>query len=140
LPDDASKVVLGDTPRFELNPAACLSDHVRDSSNCERSAAEAVDGRTRAIERRVARLHDGHFIDVLPWICPSGSCPLIRGNILTFRDSHHLTTAFSRLLANELAKELDRLNHEPVLALSDVPDGTGSYLGGTTVTGGSSPS
>jgi hypothetical protein len=38
-------------------------------------------------------------IDPLPWFCTREACPVIVGNLLVYKDHHHVTTAYSRLLA-----------------------------------------
>lgn len=106
LPPGAAKVVVGDTPRFGQDPPTCLSGHLTDPSACALPMATAVDGRIRAVERRVSAASGARYIDASAWICRAGNCPVIIGNLLVFRDRHHLTTPFSFHLAGALDDEL----------------------------------
>ena len=38
------------------------------------------------------------YLDVQNWVCDPDNCPVIVGNILVYRDSHHLTTNYVRFL------------------------------------------
>lgn len=42
-------------------------------------------------------------IDPEPWLCAEGTCPVIVGNLLVYRDDNHLTATFSRWLAPIMA-------------------------------------
>jgi peptidoglycan/LPS O-acetylase OafA/YrhL len=46
-----------------------------------------------------ARARGVTVIDPLPWFCTPEACPVIVGNLLVYKDHHHMTTAYSRLLA-----------------------------------------
>jgi hypothetical protein len=85
----------------------CLSAHLGDPRACSRSRTEAVQlaGRRRLVAR-TARARGATVIDPLPWFCTATTCPVIVGNILVYKDQHHITTAYSRLLAPLLAARL----------------------------------
>ena len=38
--------------------------------------------------------------------CPNGTCSGVIGNVVVYRDEHHLTTAFARSLAPILEQKL----------------------------------
>jgi hypothetical protein len=65
-------------------------------------------GRTTA-DRVVAEAAGATFIDPSPWVCPTDPCPAVIGKYLVFRDSHHLTTAFSTALSRRLLDALPGL-------------------------------
>ncbi len=46
-----------------------------------------------------------YVIDPVPWLCDA-TCPAVPGNLLAYRDSHHLTTVLAELLARPLAARL----------------------------------
>ncbi|MFB9361038.1 acyltransferase family protein [Actinoplanes nipponensis] len=98
---------VNDTPWQARNVPDCLSAHLDDPSACARSRADAVQFRSRrALITRAARAEGATVIDPLPWLCTATACPVIVGNLLVYKDQHHITTAYSRLLAPLLAEKL----------------------------------
>jgi hypothetical protein len=91
---------INDTPWQGTIVPDCLSAHLDDPQRCTRSAADAILQPTR---RRMimdgARARGVTVIDPLPWICTATACPGVIGNILVYKDRHHLSTEYSRLLA-----------------------------------------
>jgi peptidoglycan/LPS O-acetylase OafA/YrhL len=108
LPDDADVVVLADTPNPILNPAVCLSGHLTDIDACALDRHDVVDESFLAMERDAATRNHAHFVDTTPWVCASFPCPVIRGNLLVFRDASHLASPFSASLASEIRDALGR--------------------------------
>jgi hypothetical protein len=98
-------VVLSDTPRFEVVPSICLSDHLDDVGACAQPRATGIDAVRMATERRAARAAGARYLDTSGWTC-ADACPVVRGNILLYRDDHHMTTEFSIRLAPSLEQEL----------------------------------
>jgi hypothetical protein len=48
-------------------------------------------------------------IDPLPWMCLDTKCPIVIGNVLVYRDNHHITPPFARLVAPMLDAQLPSL-------------------------------
>jgi hypothetical protein len=46
-------------------------------------------------------------VDARGWFCSTGVCPAVVGHFITMRDSHHVTPAYARWLADPLADRLD---------------------------------
>jgi peptidoglycan/LPS O-acetylase OafA/YrhL len=100
---------VNDTP-WQAGPTPdCLSAHLDDPSACvrDRKSAVALPGRRELVED-TARAAGARIIDPVPWFCTATKCPPVIGNILVYRDQHHVTTAYSRLLAPLLAEALRR--------------------------------
>ncbi|RZU49765.1 peptidoglycan/LPS O-acetylase OafA/YrhL [Krasilnikovia cinnamomea] len=97
---------VNDTPWHNLVPD-CLSQHMSDPAACAHPRAVAV--RAPELRARVMDLARGQgvsVIDPLPWFCTATDCPVIIGNVLVYKDRHHITTVYSRLLAPLLSAEL----------------------------------
>ncbi|GAB1642603.1 acyltransferase family protein [Krasilnikovia sp. MM14-A1259] len=97
---------VNDTPWGNLTPD-CLSQHMDRPAACNRPRATAV--RSPQLRVRVmdlARSQGVSIIDPLPWFCTATDCPVIIGNVLVYKDRHHITTVYSRLLAPLLSAEL----------------------------------
>jgi peptidoglycan/LPS O-acetylase OafA/YrhL len=98
----ASPVLIGDTPRMDIDPPVCLSEHVDDASRCATPLASAVDRRSLNRDAKVARALGITFIDPTPWVCFTDPCIAVNGRFLVFRDTHHLAATYSRALAPRL--------------------------------------
>jgi hypothetical protein len=100
---------VNDTP-WQAGPAPdCLSAHLDKPSACvrDRKSAVALPERRKLVED-TARAGGARIVDPVPWFCTATKCPPVIGNILVYRDQHHVTTAYSRLLAPLLAEALQR--------------------------------
>jgi hypothetical protein len=73
---------------------------------CATPSSSAIDAKRTAADRAVAAAAGATFIDPTPWVCPTEPCPVVIGNYLVFRDSHHLTTPFSEALARRMLAAL----------------------------------
>jgi hypothetical protein len=47
-------------------------------------------------------------VDPTPWLC-GRDCPLVVGNVLVYRDTNHLTSAYAEMLSPVLGASLPRL-------------------------------
>ena len=103
-------VVIGDTPRADEDPPACLSAHMDDATACAIPFVDAVDPAWTAGEAAVATGADAEFIDPTPWICQTDPCPAVIGRLLVFRDQHHLTATYARALAERLFARLPSID------------------------------
>ena len=64
--------------------------------------ARAVDEVVRSVttEKSVS------FIEPRKWLCSNEVCPVIVGNLLVYRDSHHLSNRFMQWLTPAIAEVL----------------------------------
>jgi hypothetical protein len=46
-------------------------------------------------------------ISATDWVCFAEDCPLVRGPLLVYRDTHHLTATFAARLAERLGAAID---------------------------------
>jgi peptidoglycan/LPS O-acetylase OafA/YrhL len=101
----ARVVIIADTPRWRRqSPDACLSKDrwcsvpVKSVRVSDRDPLLAA----RKRERRVG------VVDMTDVVCPEGRCPAVIGNVVVWRDRHHLTATFSRSAAEIFGEKLDR--------------------------------
>ena len=92
-------VVIGDTPRPATDAPVCNSAHMNDALACATPVDEAIDPGWTANEETVTDQAGATFIDPTPWVCPTSPCPAVIGNVLVYRDNHHMTTVFAKALA-----------------------------------------
>jgi hypothetical protein len=98
--------LIGDTPRSKVDPPVCLSKHLDDVLACATPSKSAIDAKRTAADQALAEAAGATFVDPTPWVCPSEPCPVVIGNYLIFRDSHHLTTPFSTALSRRMLTAL----------------------------------
>lgn len=91
-------IALRDNPWFRINPPECVLEHGIDSPECARDRSEALAPENPLLEH--PSLTDlSLVIDLTPWFCTSDVCPVVAGNVLMYRDSHHLTVPYVLSLA-----------------------------------------
>ncbi|MFI5931310.1 acyltransferase family protein [Actinoplanes sp. NPDC051494] len=90
---------MNDTPWQAGAVPDCLSAHMDEPSACAHPRAKAIGkAARRELVMAAARTAGATVIDPTPWFCTATTCPVIVGNLLVYRDQHHITTAYSRLL------------------------------------------
>ncbi|GAB1693946.1 acyltransferase family protein [Krasilnikovia sp. M28-CT-15] len=97
---------INDTP-WQVNVPECLSQHQDDPGACVHARSQVIrQPATRARVTAAVRALGASIIDPLPWFCTATRCPGVVGNILVYKDQHHISTVYSRLLAPLLSAEL----------------------------------
>ena len=106
--DRTRLVMLEDTPWPGKDTPDCLAANSDRVSRCARPAAESFPFPPRqALVSQAARAQGVQVIETRPWFC-TDVCPSVVGNILTWRDSSHITTKYSLMLAPVLGAALPR--------------------------------
>jgi peptidoglycan/LPS O-acetylase OafA/YrhL len=106
----ARLVILRDTPAPGFSPPLCLSR--REWSRvplpaCTFDPAHTPSpGALTALREVAAARADIDFVDLTPAICPGSPCTLAQDGTLKFRDEHHLSDRFVRVLAPTLRAAL----------------------------------
>jgi peptidoglycan/LPS O-acetylase OafA/YrhL len=88
------KAIISDTPRSEVDVPACLAQHPKAIERCTTKQRAAFGWRHLRRETEAARLSGATLIDLSAAICPVDPCPPVIGNIVVYRDHHHLTATF----------------------------------------------
>jgi hypothetical protein len=106
LSDVTRVVVIADTPDLRDNPAVCLSSHLGSAEDCARPASIALDSPGRAATVAATVATGTPLIDLTDYFCTDRCAPIL-GNVLVYRDSHHITATWSAQLASPLEQRLD---------------------------------
>jgi len=101
-----SVALIADTPRAPDDPPVCLSSNLDDALSCATARDTAVQSDWLAEQAEVAREAGATFVDPTPWVCPSDPCPAVIGRYLVYRDTHHLTTAYTMAVRSRLGAAL----------------------------------
>jgi hypothetical protein len=96
--------------RFTAGPD-CAAAHPTHLSSCIQSTTSGglMNPVRRANIANLATSLGVTVIDPLPWMCLDTKCPIVIGNVLVYRDNHHITQPFSRLVAPMLDAQLPAL-------------------------------
>ncbi len=111
-------ITVQDVPYPDFDVAECVSENLDNLETCamERSAVMA-ENTPHAAAAAAAGIG---IIDVTDQICFEDLCPSVIDDTLVWRDSHHLTATYARLLADAVAAQLRELT--PVLFTFEAAD------------------
>ena len=100
-------MVLADTPWIGLDVPDCVAAHEDNLAECAVSREVAFARSAGSIQRdAVARESRAHIIDVTDWVCPAEECAPVIGDVLVWRDAHHLTATYALSLQEMLDDSL----------------------------------
>ncbi|MBC7303565.1 MAG: acyltransferase [Nocardia sp.] len=102
-------LALRDTPRLRRDGVLyratdCLA-YRGDPDSCGLDRAEVLDPYDPA-EAPAAGYPNIHPIDLSDAVCRPQRCRVVEGNVLIYRDEHHLTASYARSLAPELGRRI----------------------------------
>ncbi|CAM3426248.1 acyltransferase family protein [Nocardioides dubius] len=104
LKGDAERtVLLLDIPRVTTDPATCLGSPRATLGGC---LLEAREGKVRADQKEAARAAGVEAVETEQWFCLDARCPTVVGDMLSYRDSSHMTNEYATHLAESLAGHL----------------------------------
>jgi peptidoglycan/LPS O-acetylase OafA/YrhL len=93
-----SPIVITDTPYPGTDVPICLSKAIKNVGSCAVSRDKGIRANRQQTSIDVAVENNAQYLDVSNWVCSLETCPVITGNILMYRDSHHLTTTYVQFL------------------------------------------
>jgi hypothetical protein len=104
----ARLVAIADTPYLGGSVPDCLAapENQQDAAHCATRLRDSLRGR---VQREVFLSYAGRprttIVDPVGWFC-TDVCPAIVGNLLVYRDSNHMTTAYAEALTPLLAARI----------------------------------
>jgi peptidoglycan/LPS O-acetylase OafA/YrhL len=102
----ARVIVMRDNPRVSEDTNACLakaSDPLQCAPSEENALIPDLMARAARGEENVA------VIDMTDFLCWNGSCPVVIGGVVVYRDSHHLTATYATTLAPYIGSRLGKI-------------------------------
>lgn len=90
-------LVLADTPYMSSNVPECLAQHLNDPGECRTSRKDAL-ARDGLESHSADGLTSVTVVDLNSKICPGMMCEPIIGDVLVYRDQHHLSATYARTL------------------------------------------
>ncbi len=98
--------IIADTPAAGVDVPVCLSAHLGDISRCATSRVAAFGHQHLIRERTAATASGATLVDLSNAICPGDPCQPVIGDMIVYRDDHHLTATFAASLAGVLEAAL----------------------------------
>lgn len=99
-------VVIEDTPRFPRTPALCLSANIDSANSCAISPDDAFNVSLARAQREGVETGGGDTVSMNDYLCSATQCGPILGNLLVYRDQHHIATRIALLLEPALTEAL----------------------------------
>ncbi|MEU6857414.1 acyltransferase family protein [Glycomyces sp. NPDC046736] len=100
---------MADSVELEEDPPSCLAENPDNASVCVGDLEESIVDPDRR-EATVEAVDDAGatVLDPIPWMCDldEGTCPVVVGNLMVYRDTNHLSARFVSELAPQLAAAL----------------------------------
>jgi hypothetical protein len=103
----ATVLVLGPVPDPHTWAPTCLSAHLDSATACAPNRAAAVNESGVAAENAATQAAGGDYADLTDLFCTAGSCPLVVGNVLVYRDDNHITVEYAAVLAPVIAAAIE---------------------------------
>jgi len=100
-------VALRDTPTARSRIVECIDLHAPDTDACVRERDRALGGGDPQVIAAEESGVDARVVDLSDRFCLDDVCPAVIGNVLVYRDSHHITATYSRLLSEDLAERVE---------------------------------
>ncbi len=107
-------VVVVDTPMPGIDVPTCVAENMTNPDACAVSLDQAAQSSAARLQHQAAAdVKPDLVVELTDQICPGGVCAPVIGNVLVWRDLHHLTATYGRTLSPALEGALDAL---PALA------------------------
>ena len=112
-------VVVGDSPLSPDDLDICAARNPRELGRCTFEAQPAVAGSGLPVQQDAVALvaagsapdaqagPDVALLDLTPWICPGGQCPVVIGHVAVHRAGDHVTATYAETLAPQVAGAVD---------------------------------
>lgn len=98
-------VAVRETPEMGVDIPDCLSAPGATIADCSRSQADALPASPPTVQATQAN-EDVPLVDLTPYLCPDGNCSPVLGDVVVYRDAHHLTRTYTLSLAPYLGAAL----------------------------------
>ncbi|WP_162602446.1 acyltransferase family protein [Nocardioides daejeonensis] len=97
--------VLGDIPTAPAEPRDCLNEAGASLEDCV-VAEEGAEIRSNPITREAATAAGADYVDSTSLICQQGRCPMVVGDVVTYRDKAHLSLSWTKIISRRLGELL----------------------------------
>ena len=100
-------VVMEDPPYHPLiNPTDCLPRSGATLGDCTLAFPAYLSAEWATVGKIVQSDPKDRFLLTRQWFCSGGKCPMVIGNMIAFRDFHHISDTYARYIAPALSHSL----------------------------------
>jgi hypothetical protein len=92
--DGIQPVVIADTPDPPDSVPSCVSANRLNIGVCAPDPNDPDYGELDSVTRSITRQAKVGLIEPRKWLCTATACPVVVGDILVYRDSHHVSNTF----------------------------------------------
>ncbi|TYS59851.1 acyltransferase [Sutcliffiella horikoshii] len=102
---DIPVFALRDNAWFEFDVPSCVEEKGEDSLECTQEREKALPSKSpfSKLESVPANVN---YVDLTDYLCDEDYCKPVKGNVLVYRDKHHITATYAKTMAPILKKEL----------------------------------
>ncbi|MEO8851492.1 MAG: acyltransferase family protein [Allobranchiibius sp.] len=97
--------IISDITVLPRDSGRCLASRSATRDACLRPRNAVVTQRSAAWKRAAAAT-GATYVDMVPWFCQNGVCPVVVGNLIVYRDTDHVTETYAEVLKPVLADRL----------------------------------
>lgn len=105
-------MTIAETPRLNSHVPDCVRRNRENLTRCATPKRQAFAG--AGVIKAASKANRVPMANVTARLC-SDICPPVIGDVLVYRDDHHVTATFSRTLAPYLQKQMNRVLPDPLL-------------------------
>ena len=95
-----------DTPRLDFDVPECVAEHSEELTECSEKRSDALEASAYGDMQQAAETTETEAVDLTDMFCSSESCSAVIGDVLVWRDQHHMTATYSESLTSSLQQEL----------------------------------
>jgi peptidoglycan/LPS O-acetylase OafA/YrhL len=96
---------LRDNAWFDFDVPSCVEEKGEDSLECAQEREKALPS-VSPFSKLDYVPENVHYADLTDYLCDEDYCKPVKGNVLVYRDKHHITATYARTMAPILKKEL----------------------------------
>ncbi|MBX3721520.1 MAG: acyltransferase [Turneriella sp.] len=105
--------IIRDNPALRISAPGCVLSYGKDHKLCNSDRKLVIDNLKDYLVTVSAMLPETHLVDLTHLYCNKEICPAVIGNILVYRDSHHITDAYGKTMAPYFDQVIRKLLLKP---------------------------
>lgn len=100
-------LVIRDTPKPSDRLVTCVTESYDHPEGCAKPRDKAFDDRDR-VTAALEQAPGVRSVEFTDRFCDAESCPAVIGNVLVYRDGHHVSRTYMRTLVDDLREALPK--------------------------------
>lgn len=102
-------LAIRDNPQMDINIPSCVHKRNYQENSCQQLRRDQLNDK-EFMEYKTQVSNWLYIADPIKYFCNDTICKAVKGNVMIFRDSHHLTVEYSKLLAPWMREQLELAN------------------------------